>query len=904
MAQRTWISPLWVLITVYAVHAQTPPSLTSEQRQILQSLPADRQQQVLDALTRSSSTDGRSELSASPDAQANARATTQGLQETAAAAAAGSTRLGPQSTVLIAVSMDEATGDRAAILQRRRARILAGNPYRLNGAGQIDLPSLAPIALGGLTAEEAGQRLNADPRLVGLLFSVSLLPVAQIGVEALEPFGYELFNNDHSSFAPATNIPVPTNYPVGPGDNFVVELFGKKSGRHSLVVDRDGQLHLPELGPMEVIGLSFDHVKGEIEQRVAAELFGVRVSVTMGQLRSIRIFVTGEVNHPGSYMVSGLSTITNALFTSGGVSRIGSLRNVQLKRNGVPQGDLDLYALLLNGDSSGDRRLEPGDVVFVPPVATTAGIAGEVRRPAIYEVRSGTGVGDLIALAGGLAPEAEPRAARLERIDERKQRILIDLDVSAAAGLSTQLRAGDVLTIPRVLDETARSVTLEGEVLRAGKYPWHEQMRLTELLVGLNALKEDADQRYVLIRREHLPSRRISVMSADAVQAFQSPGSAADPLLHNHDRVIVFGLQPDRGVALGEVLEQLRVQARDEAPPPLVSISGRTRAPGEYPLEPGMRIRDLIRAGGGLEDAAYAVEAELIRFDAADGESRRTNVVPVDLTAALRGDPVADVELRSYDILLVKELPDWGSQGEVTLRGEVRFPGGYPIAKGETLSSVIQRAGGLTRHAFAQGSVFTRVEIREQEREQIESMAKRMQADLTTLAMRSTEADASRQLMFGQNLLAQLRTTQPVGRLVIDVQRALAFPGAEDDVQLRAGDTLTVPRLRQYVTVIGEVENPTSHIWKRELTRDYYLDLSGGTTHQADSKRIYVVRADGSVAGKQSAAWFSPGAPLMHTGDTIVVPYDSQKTPLLPRWQGVTQILYNIAIATAAVHAF
>lgn len=463
--------------------------------------------------------------------------------------------------------------------------------------------------------------------------------------------------------------------------------------------------------------------------------------------------------------------------------------------------------------------------------------------------------------------------------------------------------------IPRVLDELARSVTLEGEVLRPGKYSWHEQMRLTELLSGLSALKEEADQRYVLIRREHFPDRRISVRSADAIEAFQSPGTEADPILQQHDRVIVFGLQADRGLALREVLDELRSQARDETAPPAVSVIGRTKAPGEYPLEPGMRVGDLVRAGGGLEDSAYALNAELIRFEVQDGKARRTNVVPVDLTAVLRNDAAANIKLRPYDLLVVKQVPDWEAQGVVALLGEVRFPGNYPIAQGERLSSVIRRAGGLTPYAFAEGSVFTRDEIKEQERKQIDLLAKRLETDLTALALRQTQMqtqtqpDAAHALAIGQGLLAELRSTQPVGRLVINLKSAVASAGGEDDVQLRAGDTLTVPRLRPYVTVVGEVENPNSHIWRHNLSRDEYIQLSGGTTQHADLKRIYIVQADGSVVARPTARWFDISTPAMHAGDTIVVPPDAQKLPLLPTWQAVTQILYNIAIAAAAVHA-
>jgi protein involved in polysaccharide export with SLBB domain len=323
-----------------------------------------------------------------------------------------------------------------------------------------------------------------------------------------------------------------------------------------------------------------------------------------------------------------------------------------------------------------------------------------------------------------------------------------------------------------------------------------------------------------------------------------------------------------------------------------------------------MRISDLLRAGGGLDAGAYALDAELARVNLEGGTGRSTQVVPVNLVAVAEKNSAADLELKPYDTLTVKELPQWAGQGVITLKGEVQFPGVYPIAKGETLSSVIKRAGGLTRFAFPEGAVFTREEIKNQEREQLERLANRMQIDLTTVALQSTQGQQqggrspAEALSIGQNLLAQLRNTQPVGRLVIDVRAAIGAPGnVEDDVYLRPGDTLAIPRLRQYVTVIGEVQNPTAHIWKRKFDRDDYVSLSGGVTAKADKGRIYVVRADGSVVGTESSRWFSNSNTAMRTGDTVVVPLDIERMPSIVKWQAITQILYNIAIATAAVHA-
>jgi polysaccharide biosynthesis/export protein len=912
MRGSRWLTPACVLLLLagtcsHTAIAQTarPPSTstpTPEQIEAFRNLTPEQQRAVLDAATRSNS--GGQSVTEAPLQDPSVTMPGSLAQP---ALPPGPPRIAGEGTIVINVTVDETPDqNRAAVLRSRSDRIRAGNPYRLGSGGQLTLPFLPPIGMGGLTAEEAAQRLDADPRLDGLTFEVTLLPVEPYGAAALKPFGYDVFRDVPTTFAPATDVPVPSDYTLGPGDSVIVNFFGKRTGSNTLTVDREGRLHLPDLGPVQVASLSFEEMRDQIERRISAEMIGVRTTVTMGPLRSIRVLIVGDVVRPGSYTVSGLSTVTHALFISGGVSEVGSLRRVELKRSGAVVRRLDLYDLLLSGDSADDARLQSGDVVFVPPVGATAGITGRVNRPAIYEFGSNASISDLVSLSGGLSPDADPRAATLERIDAAGERTVLNLDVGSAEGRALKLRTGDVLTIPQVLDELARSVTLEGEVQRPGRYAWRAGMRLTDLLRRLDSLKVNADQRYILVRREHLTTRRIQVISTDSVEAFADPTSASNVELASRDRVMVFSMQRDRGVELSKLLDELRLQARDTDPPPIVAISGRVRAPGYYPLEPGMTLTDLIRAGGGLDEAAYKLDAELTRLEVVAGESRQTEVMPLKLSDLLSGG-ASDMALQPYDTLVVKQTPDWDTQGTVKILGEVRFPGEYPIRKGETLSAAVLRAGGLTEHAFPEGVVFTREEIKTQERSQIESLANRLQTDLALVALQGAQtttpqaADPSKALAVGQSLLTQLRASKPTGRLVIELQGALGNRGSEQDVQLRDGDALLVPPLRQFVTVIGEAQNPTSHVWRRGLSRADYLMLSGGTTDRANSKRIYVVRANGSVVPRGSR-WFSSGTDEeMRPGDTIVVPLDTERMRPLPLWTAVTTIIYNLSVAVAAI---
>jgi protein involved in polysaccharide export with SLBB domain len=704
---------------------------------------------------------------------------------------------------------------------------------------------------------------------------------------------------------------VPADYVVGPGDRLEVQLVGSTKARYSLTVNRDGNISFPELGPIAVSGMRFEAVRARIQERVSEQMIGTQASVSMSDLRTIRVFVVGEVEQPGSYTVGGLAAISNALLASGGVKPIGSLRDIQLKRNGRLLTRLDLYDLLLNGDSSNDARLQTGDVIFIPPVGVTVGISGEVRRPAIYELKGESTAGELVRLAGGLTPDADPALTRLERVDGRRERVMVDVDLASEQGRGMRLYSGDVLRVERVKSTYANSIEVTGHVLRPSVVQYRAGLRLTDVLRSVAELKPNADQRYVLIRREQIGTRRIQVVSADLAAAWQAPDSDADPLLAPRDRISVFDLEAGRQAMLDPILDELRLQAVSGEPSQIVRVSGRVNAPGDYPLEPGMTVTDLIRAGGGLAQDAYGGEADLARYEVSDGQTRRTDVLKIDLSRAIAGDDAANVPLAPFDFLVVKEISQWaGSQETVRLEGEVKFPGEYPIERGETLRSVITRAGGLTPLAFPEGSVFTRETLRERERQQIDLLAQRLQQDLSALALQGAQAgalgagQASQALAIGQSLLADLRDSQPVGRLVIDLDRFLAASGSEGgDVLLRNGDVLRVPRQPQEVTVIGEVQNATSHLYDPSLSRDDYMRLSGGTTQRADKKRIYVVRANGSVQGDAGSLWFR-GSSSIEPGDTIVVPLDAERMRPLPLWTAVTTIIYNLAVAVAAVGSF
>ena len=905
--------------------------------------------------------------------------------------------------------------------------------------GILDLPELGPIAVSGLQFNELKemlqQRFNEhgkfQEKIIEPLIQRSAIQVQETLPEdlailsdvrvsitmskksELKPFGYDLFTGEPTTFA-ATDIPVPVDYVIGPGDTIELQLFGSENAFYSLVVTREGILNLPELGPISVSGLQFGELKETLQQRVSEQMIGVRASITMGRLRSIRIFILGDAYRPGTYTISSLSTMTNALLVSGGISPIGSLRNVQLKRHGKLIQTLDLYDLLLRGDTSEDTWLQPGDVIFIPPVGRVVGIDGKVRRPAIYELKAEHTVNDALELAGGLLPTAYPQISQIARINDKHERTVIDVDLTTSEGLGSKLSADDTIHIYSILEKREDIVLLSGHVHRSRSFQWHAGMRLTDLITSQQALLPKADLNYVLIRREIPPNRHIEVISTDLGIALAEPESNADILLEPKDRVIVFSQNQDRVSAMSSLVNELRQQGSFYEPDKVVGIYGHIRFPGEYPLNRGMRardlfrvaglllpdanleygilvreknyggdievlqlnptdllqtvgtnnielnsrdqlwffrngedkdvsingvlqrlldqatnnkeanlvsidgsvkdpgqypltrdmnIRDLILAAGGLEESAYIDEAELTRYKLLNNGLRNTLLINLDLNSIIAGNSQDNLKLQPYDTLTIKQVPMWRTQGIVDIEGEVRFPGRYTIQLGERLSSLVQRAGGLNDLAFPRGAVFLREELRVREQQQLEEMAERLESEAAMVELSGQEESQS--TVAREELLNQIDETVAAGRLAINLPLILNGTTVNNsmDILLEDGDRLLIPQQSLTVTIIGEVQYPTSHVFESDVSRNQYIQLSGGLTQSADKKRIYVVRADGNVEIKTNI--FRKGAIKgIHPGDTIVVPLKTDRMNQLTLWTNVTTMIYNIGVATAAVASF
>jgi protein involved in polysaccharide export with SLBB domain len=730
--------------------------------------------------------------------------------------------------------------------------------------------------------------------------------------DGLKPYGYDLFRGSPTTFAPVTEIPVPSEYTLGPGDVLRIQLWGKENQNLELPISRDGTISFPQSGPMSVAGLSFDQARQQIRKQVSEQYIGVQASVSLGKLRSMRVFVLGETRNPGSYSVSSLSTITNALYVSGGIKQNGSLRKLQHKRNGKLVGTLDLYQLLLEGDSSNDSRLQPGDVIFIPPVGNRVGIKGEVYRPALYELKNESTLADLIEMAGGLTPQAYPQRINIERTNEEFLRIIAEADYTSGKGKNAKIQAGDTVSIPSISDITGQYIEMSGAATRPGRFAWMPGMRVSSVIKDLNAdLTPVADKRYAAIVRTNKATDTISVLNLRLREAVQNPGSEFDIPLQEKDQLLIFsdagkveggeeGRNYTRASLFSPVLQRLKSQATPSSPQKTIRISGPVRYPGEYPMPASRQLSDAVFVAGGLKDSASLYHAEVARYTTDEDGIGKTRILNVNLADAMAGN--GNLALQSRDRILIKSIPDFAKTSTIELRGEVRYPGEYTFRDGETLRQVIERAGGLTDNAFPRGAVFTRAKLRQQEAQRLREAQDRLQNDLLGVQLEGDGVGGqnAERVQQVEDLLKEVQSSRPVGRMVVNLEAVVNDQGYQP-IRLQDGDTLTVPTIPQSVSVFGEVQFPTSHLHQAELTVDDYLERSGGPTRQADESRVYVVKADGSVMLPEKSRWFGNRSQQLEPGDTIIMPIDVDRLNQLELWTNVSQIVYQMALGAAAV---
>lgn len=720
----------------------------------------------------------------------------------------------------------------------------------------------------------------------------------------LVQFGYSFFRPEAPGFAALTDIPVGPDYVIGPGDSIVLNAWGSLNGTFELEVNRSGEIVLPKVGAVKVWGLTFERLPEVINASLAKVFKDFKTSITMGRLKLIKIYVVGEVNSPGDYDLSSLSTLINALAAAGGPLKTGSLRNVMVKRGGEVVETVDLYDFFLHGDKSHDVRLQSGDTVFVPVIGKVAGITGNVKRPGIYELKNERTLKDLIGIAEGLLPTGYLERVQISRVCAHLKRTVSDvnLDPKGSGKSLDELTASigiqdmDLVNIAPI-DQTLRGyVRLEGHVLRPGDYSLKPGMRINDLIHPEELLPEYYQGGAELTRYSgpDLHPEKVFFNLAKAISG--DPGSNLE--LKEFDIVRVFSRWD---------MEEM----------PMVTVGGEVQKPGRYRLFKDMTVRDLLTLAGNPKLTAYLKNAELTRIKETDGSVTSYPVI-VNLEEALKGNPKENIKLAPFDELTVRKIPNWVEETgrHITIKGEVMFPGTYPIYKGERLSSVLERAGGFTDKAYLKGAKFTRTLVKEEQQKRMDEVIARAeqeisvkQGDLASVAASKDELEATQAALNGlMQSVERLKTAKAEGRMVIRLSRLDEFRKGPYDLELMGGDELVIPQTPESVSVLGQVYNQTTFVHIPGKDVSYYLNMAGGPTQEADKSDMYLIRADGMVQSRRAEhGFFFHGTDFESlepdSGDTIVIPQRFERIAWMREIKDIASTLGNVALMAGVMVA-
>lgn len=694
------------------------------------------------------------------------------------------------------------------------------------------------------------------------------------------------------------DLPAGPDYILGPGDTLQVTLSGGVSQSITRIVDREGKVLLPEAGGVLVGGLTMERAQSVVEAALRPQFRNVRVEMSLAKLRTIRVYVVGDVQRPGAYEVSSLSSPINALFAAGGPTSVGSLRTMRQMRGPQVISEIDLYDFLLHGVRDSDTKLQSGDTLLVPPAGPQITIAGAVRRPAIYELRSTINLPQALELAGGATVEASLTRLTVDRIEANTQRKTVTLDLAPsptsdalhAAMTSFQVQDGDRIHIASILPFSEAVVYVEGHVARPGRIAYHDGMELREVL-----------RSYRDLLPEPAPSGEIIRLVPPDLHPEAVQFSLDDVMIGNSS----IRLQP---------FDTVRVRGRYQADAPQVTVRGEVLRPGIYALPQGMTASQLVKIAGGFKRDALLQSADLTSYTVQNGESVVSQRTALPIGAAMYGEKAFDQVLKPGDVLTIHQISGWSDIGaSVSLLGEVEHPGSYGLQAGERLSSVLQRAGGYRDTAYPDGAVLVRKQVRELEQKNREELIRQIESTSAAAHLRSnlTNQDETSMIQAAaqqQNeVLARLRSQPPTGRMVIHISSDInSWAGTPADIELRSDDILTIPKRPGFVLVSGQVYNASAETYQPDKSAGWYLQQAGGTNDVANRKEIFIIRANGSVVGRRSASWHSSVLDTkLNPGDAIVVPQRVIGGSLF--WKNlltIAQLSSSVAITAAVAGVF
>lgn len=724
----------------------------------------------------------------------------------------------------------------------------------------------------------------------------------------LKRFGSEVFLNRAAGMgSSASNVPM--DIPLGPdyvlnaGDVLSINLWGGITQTISRSIGRDGQVLLPEAGSLQVAGLTLANAQDLIESALKRQYRNAQVAVTVARLHSVRVYVVGDVQRPGGYDLSSLATPISALYAAGGPTSAGSLRTARHMRGGKLIEDFDIYDFLLHGVRNGSVHFESGDTLLVPPAGPQVAVDGAVKRPAIYELKStdskssDSTLATVLDDAGGATVAASLGHITIERIQANHQRETVTLNAGSgkpsdmAALASFHVQDGDRIRVAPILPYSERAVYLEGHVVRPGRLPYTDGMRLSDVLRSYQDMLPEPAAHGEVVRLVP-PDLHAETLDFDVPDVLI--GNANLPL-RPFDTVRIFG--------------------RYQVDAPRVTVHGEVLRPGTYPLSQGMTAAQLVRMAGGFKRDALVESADLTSYNVEAGNKVNGSLAAIRIGAAVNGnDPGADVALKPGDILTIHQITGWNDIGQsITIAGQVRFPGNYGFQEGERLSSVLRRAGGFRDTAYPAGAVLTREQVRELEEKSRDELVRQIETNAAAARLSPNIAASSNsgeqvQLIKAQQeeVLARLKSQPPTGRLVVHISADIeSWANTPADIELRRGDVLTIPKRPGFVLVTGQVYNATAITFAPGKSASWYLRHAGGTNSTANKKEIFIIRANGSVIGRHSGGFFDADvlATRLEPGDVVVVPQKVIGSSLL--WRNLlttAQLASSIAI-TAAVAA-
>jgi protein involved in polysaccharide export with SLBB domain len=753
-------------------------------------------------------------------------------------------------------------------------------------------------------------------------------------------YGAELFANVPDTFAPVQRLPVLPDYVIGPGDELLIRTWGQVTQNLHLTVDRSGSVYIPQVGEFRVAGMQFRQLQEFLKARFNRVYRNYDLNVNLGQLRSIQVFVTGAARRPGSYTVSSLSSLVNAVFACGGPGPEGSLRHILLKRNGATIADFDLYGLLLKGDKSKDVNLETGDIIFFSPIGPQIAVVGSVHVPAIYELRGNESVAEALSLAGGVSAAAATSSLEIERTDTqdggRSSRVAVDVAMNPSS-LATPLKNADIIRVRAEAPKFDKTVTLRGNVATPGRFAWHEGMRVRDLIPN----KESLLTTDYWLRREQLglpvadfqpmmPPVRVEAPQSQPGQAINKPVTPQDAQTGSSGLFpqLTAGVPTDTNTAQSGNAAQFQSLAASSE----LDNGSKGDQAGRVAQITGSE-HEMLGSGPHLVTAPhFPIETQVVRMspdidwsyavvERVDQKNLTTRLFPFDLGAAiLNGDEGANIALEPGDVITIFSdadirVPRAQQTKYVRLEGEFAHSGVYSVLPGETLRQLVLRAGGLTQQAYLYGSQFSRESTRREQQQRLDEYVSSLsyQIEIGASNKASSVVSAQEAATVGASVASQrqlvnrLREIKATGRIVLHIEPFKSDVASLPDLPLEDGDRFVVPPVPSTVGIVGAVYDSNSFVYQEHKHAGDYLRNAGGPNRNADKKQIFIIRADGSVVSRQyldHTLWSNDkfNEQAIYPGDTIIVPERLNKTTVLRGLTDWSAVFSQFALGAAAIN--